>query len=413
MKPRRKKSRLAAAGLPALTPERAAVLAEQVARVKEALATGPGLETLQTLVTPRADDLAWDLHLLTELGKISHAEIPPLLAALFGQSPDKERRKALKRTLHLLKTKGVPVRDELFVRKNAAVSQEQPTSVLKAHLSPVFGTGERYVILEGPRQVLGGNFLLARLSDQNGMRECHLFSLTRRRREELLEEFRRQGLDTWAEAPPLYVLHLVEKALALTPDAEPSRDDYLPLRESLWRHVGRPDDAPALEELLPQMDPGERRAYLEQSRRLAADELFRSWLPGPKEIEPWLHKLKEAQDSPLILSETQQRLRQEGVLEDATAALYPQETLALWGRRLLEMAYFLDLLSRREEARAAQAAGEDLLTGERSRLRGENPFLQELVRQALALALEFLKPHEPEPQASPLVTPPTDFLLRR
>lgn len=413
MKDRQKKTRRAAAGLTPLDPEAAAALAEQVARLQEALAAGQSLETLQTLVTPRADDLAWDLHLLTELGKISHGEIPPLLAALFGQSPDKQRRKVLKRALHLLQTRGISVPGELFARKEAAISEAPVAGALQAQISSVFGNGERYVVLEGPREILGGNFLVARLSDEHGLRECHLFTLRRKQREELWEQLHSQGLEAWAAAPPGYVLRLLEEALALTPDGEPSRDAYLPLRETLWRHVGRPENAPALEELLPALSPGERSGYLEQSRRLAASELYRSWLPSPEAIVPWIEKLKEVEDSPLVLTEQQQRLRQEGVLDDATAALFPQKSRSLWGRRLLEMAYFLDLAGRSEEARAAQAAGEDLLSGERSTLRGENPFLQELVRYALMLAWEFLKQREPQPQVSPLAAPPLDSLIRR
>ncbi len=129
---------------------------------------------------------------------------------------------------------------------------------------------------------------------------------------------------------------------------------------------------------------------------------------------PWLEKLVETQNSPIVLSEQQQRLRQEGVLDDAAAALFPQETRSLWGRRLLEMAYFLDLSGRGEEARAAQAAGEDLLSRERSTFTGENPLLQDLVRYALMLAYEFVKQQKPQPEtASPLLVSPTDSLIRR
>jgi len=413
MKDRHKKTRRAAAHLPPLSFEKTAALQEQLTRLQEALATGQAQETLQDLVSSRPEDPSWDLHLIQELGKIPHADIPSLLAALFGQSPDKERHKAIKRALHALKTRGVTVPEAVLFREEAVSSATPESSALQAQVSSLFGNGERYVILEGPREILGGSLLVARLSDQHGLRECHLLTLKRKQREELWEHFHSQGLDAWAQAPPVYLLRLLEEALALTPDGEPSRDAYLPLRETLWRHLGRPEDAPALEEMLPPLTPADRRGYLEQSRKLATSELCRSWLPSPEEIVPWIDKLKEAQDSVLVLTEAQQRLRQEGVLDDATAALFPQEGRNQWGRRLLSMAYFLDLSGRGEEARAAQAAGEDLLSGERSTLTGENPFLQELVRYALMLAWEFFKQQEPQPQASPLLAPPTEPLIRR
>jgi hypothetical protein len=413
MKDRHKKSRRGGAILPPLSPDDAAALQENLARLQEALDAGTDPETLQNTIFPRPGDLAWDLRLIQGLGKIPHEGIPELLAALFGSSLDKERFKAIKKALHTLKTRGILVPAELFSREEAGCPGSFEAQALQAQISSIFGNGERYVILEGPREVLGGSLLVARLSDRHGLRECHLLTLKRKQRDELWQHFYSQGLDAWAEAPPAYALRLLEEALALTPDGEPNRDAYLPMRETLWRHLGRPDDAPPLEEMLPPLSPGERGGYLEQSRKLATSDLCRSWLPSPEEIVPWIEKLKAAQESVLVLTEAQQRLRQEGVLDDATAALFPQENRPLWGRRLLETAYFLDLSGRGEEARAAQAAGESLLSGERSALAGENPFLQELVRYALMLAWEFLKQQEPQPQTSPLLAPPTEPLIRR
>jgi hypothetical protein len=412
MNDRHKKSRRGGATLTPLAPGDAAALQETLARLQEALAAGADQESLHNLVTPRPDDLAWDLHLIQALGKIPQAGMPALLAALFKTSPDKERHKAVKKALHALKTRGVPVPAELFSRQEAEGTGTPGAAALQGRVSSILGNGERYVILEGPREILGGNLLVARLSDVHGIRECHLLVLTRKRREEFWQELSSQGLDAWAKTPPAYVLRLLEEALALTPDGEPSRDDYLPVRETLWHRLGRPEDTPALEEVLPPLSPAERGAYLEQSRKLAVSDLCRTFLPGPERIFPWIEKLKATQDSPLILSEQQQRLRQEGVLDAATATLFPKEQRALWGRRLLELAHFLDLSGRSEEARAAQAAGEDLIQGERSALAGENPFLQELVRYSLMLAWEFLQQQEPQPETSRLL-PPAEPLIRR
>jgi hypothetical protein len=413
MKERRPKPRRAAGGPPPLPPESAVALKDQVARLQEALAAGEDPATLSDLVSPCPGDLAWDLNLIDALGRIAHPGIPPLLATHFSASPDKERRKALKKALHLLKTRGVPVPADLFPREEAAGPQATAPPELQAQVSAIFGSGERYLILEGPREILGGNLLVARVNDQQGLRECHRLTLKRQQRQEFWEQFHSQGLDAWAAAPPIYVLRLLEEALAVTPDGEPGRDGYLPVRESLWHRLGRPGDAPALKDLLPPLAPEERGGWLEQSRRLATSELCRSWLPSPDDIVPWLDKLKAAQASVLVLSEQQQRQRQEGVLDEATAALFPRENRPRWGRRLLEMAYFLDLAGRPEEARAAQAAGEDLLPGEPSALAGENPFLQELVRYALMLAWEFFKQQDPASQPSGLVSPPREPLIRR
>ena len=105
-----------------------------------------------------------------------------------------------------------------------------------------------------------------------------------------------------------------------------------------------------------------------------------SFLPGPEEIAPWLTKLREVEDSPLVLSDQQKQVRLDGVLEEATRALYPVETRAVWARRLLTTAYYLHLTGRAEDARAIRAAAADLADPDRSALTGENLFLKSLVQ---------------------------------
>lgn len=413
MKDRRQKPRRAGTGLRPLPPEAALELKGQVARLTEALSTGAGPEALRDLATTRPEDAAWDLHLMQELEKARHAAVPALLAALFGKSPDKERQKALKRALHVLKTRGVPVADDLLPRKEPQGPIPQETPLFQGHLSPVFGHGESYVVLEAPRAILGGNFLVARVSDTYGFREFHLLNLNRRHREELWEQLRSEGVGRIAPAPPAYALRLLEEALALTPGGEPSRDDYLPLREALWRHLGRPEEAPTSDRLLPPPDPADRHAALGRSRDLVKTGFFGSWIPAFERIQPWLEKLKAAQESPLILTEQQQQQRRQSVQDDAIIALFPPETRSLWGRRLQKMSCFFYFLDRPEEARAAQAAGADLLSGEVSALTGENPFLQELVRQAVLLASELLRRQEGQSESSGLVAPSTTPLIWR
>ena len=158
------------------------------------------------------------------------------------------------------------------------------------------------------------------------------------------------------------------------------------MREKIFRHWGRPEAAPDLDQELPAPSPGEMPRLLEHCRELALDPLFLSLLPGPEEIAPWLAKLKEVEDSPLVLSDQQKRVRIDGVLDEATRALYPLETRADWGRRLLTTAYYLHLSGREEDSRAARAAAADLAAPDRSALAGENAFLKSLVQYAVRLA---------------------------
>ena len=166
---------------------------------------------LQAQVSPDPQDPDWDAHLIAALGALSHPAIPPLLAALFGQARDKIRRKALKKTLHRLKTRGVAMADDLLPKEEVSFGAPRPGAAT-VFVSPIFGIGESYVILEAPPEILGGNFLVARVSDQEGFKECVLLSLKRQQQAEVWGRFREQGLDQWFSPPPAYAVRLLEEA---------------------------------------------------------------------------------------------------------------------------------------------------------------------------------------------------------
>ncbi|MEW6657562.1 MAG: hypothetical protein AB1424_02755 [Thermodesulfobacteriota bacterium] len=407
-----KKTPAAASALPPLQADRAEALKDLTTQLAGALDAGRDLETMKEMAAGQTGDQNWDLHLIAALGSLAHPGVPGLLAALFGGSPDKPRRKALKKALHLLKTRGVPVAPDLLPREEAAPRRASGRAPALAYVSQVLGNGERYLILEGPKETLGANFLMARVSDQEGIQECHLLSLKSRQRQEFWDHFRQQGLAEWATPPPAYVVRLLEEADGLKPGAE-GGSRYRSLKSRIWQEWGRPEEAPDLEALLPSLSPPDQSRLLDQSRNLAQHPWFLSWLPGLDELTPWLNKIREIQESPLVLSEPQRQARVGDVVEEAVRALYPPESRERWRGRLLEMAYFLDLRGRQPEARLAQAAAQDLAAPPRGPLAGENPFLQALVWQSLRMAWEFLEKTQKEASSSPLLTPPGESLLIR
>jgi len=407
---RRKKVKGQSGATPSLAPEAEARLAGQVAAVVVALDAGADLAALTERLTPDPRDPQWDLHLMAAIGALGHPLIPALLAGLFGEATDKVRRKALKKTLHQLKSRGVAVPEDLLPREEVRLGAPRPGTVA-VFVTPIFGNGESYVILEGPPEVLRGNFLVSLVNDREGFRECVLLNIKRQRQAEFWEHFRKQGLGDLLSPPPAYAVAMLDAAYTAHSES-PGASQYGVLREKIFQYWGRPEAAPDLELTLPAVNPGEQARLLEESRKLALDPLFHSWLPGPEEIAPWLAKLQEVQDSPLVLSDQQKQVRIDAVLDEATSALYPSETRNDWGRRLLTMAYYLHLKGREEDSRTARAAAAELADPERSSLAGENPFLKGLVQFTLRLAWEAQQPKE-EASPSGLVAPPGEGLLIR
>jgi hypothetical protein len=394
-----------------LDPEARARLESQVAEVVRALETEDEPAALKTLVTSDGEDPEWDAHLMAALGALSHPAIPALLVALFGEARDKVRRKALKKTLHRLKTRGVAFSADLLPREEVSFGVPRPGAA-KVFVSPIFGIGESYVILEGPPEVMGGNFLVARVNDQEGFRECVLLSLKRQQQAEVWGRFREQGLDEWFSPPPAYAVAMLEQAYTRRPTASGAAQ-YGALREKIFRHWGRPEAAPDLDRELPAPAPAEMPRLLEHCRQLALDPLFHPFLPGPEEIAPWVRKIQEAEASPLVLSDQQKQLRRDGVLDDAVRALYPVESRVDWGRRLLTMAYYLHLSGRAEDSRALRAAAADLANPDRSSLTVENLFLKGLVQYALHLAHEMQQPRTPGTPSGLVAGPGDAGLIRR
>ncbi|MFZ5452356.1 MAG: hypothetical protein ACOZF2_10890 [Thermodesulfobacteriota bacterium] len=408
----KKAARSGALGLPPLTADAAARLQDLTAQAGAALEAGQDQESLGEMVAATTGDLSWDLHLLAALGSLAHPGVPGLLAALFGAAADKSRKKALKRALHLLKTKGVPVPEDLLPREEAKPRRSPGLGPTLAHLSQVMGNGECFVILEGPKEFLGGNFLVSRISDTAGFRECHLLTVKSRQHREFWDLFREQGLTDFASPPPAQAVRLLEEAQELNPNAE-GASRYRSLKPKIFQEWGRPEEAPALAALLPPFNPAEQSRLLDQSRSLALHPLFLTWLPGLEELTPWLEKLRDVQESRIVLNEQQRQARLEDVVEEAVRDLYPLKERHLWRGRLLAMAYFLDLRGQETEARWAQAVAQDLETATRSPLAGESPFFKALVWESLKLAREYLEKSGKEEASSPLLAPPTDPLLIR
>ena len=89
---------------------------------------------------------------------------------------------------------------------------------------------------------------------------------------------------------------------------------------------------------------------------------FQTWMPSLEELTPWVEKLQEIKESPLVLSEQQKQARGDALVDEATRALYPPETRPLWRRRLLAMAYYLALSQhplRHHPGRASHHRGAD------------------------------------------------------
>jgi hypothetical protein len=261
------------------------------------------------------------------------------------------------------------------------------------------------VILHLPRQGQSFNIFVALCNDVEGLKDTYAVLLSNKETKKYLESTRQDIPGELVDAPPAVVLKILEGAYEVNPDqSSEAVKNYLRVRSILHDRLGR-EQIPDLDTLLPPLENQE--LYLEQAKNLSVEEDFLSWLLDPEVLTPWLEKIREIENSPLVLTSEQKVARVERAVDEALQELYPPAQRRLLSRRLLEMAYYLERTGRPHLARQAQAAGQDL-ERQRSPLERENPFLLGLFMFPLRGMYDQEKePQTPQPQTQGRIL--TDF----
>ncbi|RLA90076.1 MAG: hypothetical protein DRG58_03345 [Deltaproteobacteria bacterium] len=387
-----------------------AALTELLERVKQTLAGGQGSEAiLEILASQPPGRLAWDLALIDQLARIPHPALPEALLGYFGPGLEKIRYKALKKAFHAWKSRQVPV-PALHPPKDTTPIRLPDTEPSEGYLSIIDGAGSRMVVLHLAKTGIDFNVVHALINDQQGLKDLFSLSLSKKRRRELLAEYSQQEVGQLVSVPPAYALKLIEEAYSHTTDQNLEGPAiYRRVREQLLARIDL-STAPELEDLLPKLEDSEIEAYLLKSQELILDDAFQRWMAAPEDLAPWLQKVHEVYDSPLVLSEDQTKNRVDAVIDQAVSDLFPLDQRPLLSRRLLEMAYFLDRSGRPEIARQAQATGIDLLR-RRVALQGESPFLLGLVLHPMSTIVNYLNELREAAEQSEVITAPSESLI--
>ncbi len=394
---------------PVVDPARREELARLLTQVQELLATGDAGKGVQALLaTVPPGDTAWDVALIAALGKIPQPAVARALHNHFSFCTDKTRRKALKKALHHFQAQGVVIPADVLKPAGSSLVRPLAAEPVTGYLSPMDGTGSRIIILHGSRERLGFSALTALVNDVRGIEDCFAATVNKKGFQELLAHAEENARGQLAVAAPAYCRHLLEEAYALAPESEGALH-YRAVRERLHQQPEL-QEAPDLEELLPALEAGAANAYVTEAQELVLDEVIGAWMPGADELEPWVPQMLEVLNSPLVLSEDQQKARFEDVIQQATRALYPQEQRLRLSRRFKETAYYYDRLGQADKARRAQAVGEDLQR-QRSELEGENPFLTALVSYPLSVLVEQSAGKPAAADKSSLLAPSSSSLL--
>jgi len=152
----------------------------------------------------------------------------------------------------------------------------------------------------------------------------------------------------------------------------------------------------------------EAAALVAASAALVEEPELRGWYPTPEAAAPFVARITEIRESPLLVSRAAQEERVREVLGHATGALFPPPVLR---RRLEGTAYVFAETGRPEAARRALAIARVL--GEPRRTALDVPLVAALVERALGALLAQSTARQEETRSGALVVTPGEFLRDR
>lgn len=308
-------------------------------------------------------DAAADLAIAARLGGIADDVSVALLQEL-GNSTDKLVQKEIKRSLYRLEQKGVAIPKEV---PPAPVRLAASAPVLEGYLSAVDNNGDQLVwVVRGDAS--GVLHLFAVVNELGGLKDLGLFETSRKSLRAARADMAEQHGIHMHEADWRYCDYSIDRAFRRSRErGDTSHGDLPGMRRRLTDAPVTPSAAP-IRSLLDIEEVRADSAARERSAQLMREPEVRQWLLPYDTIAPYLDEWKAILDSPIVLSEEQQRERLESLSDKLVREVFSGEERGAWVWRLETLAYVLHATKRVDEARAALAAALALETSDQGGL---------------------------------------------
>jgi hypothetical protein len=293
----------------------------------------------------------------------------------------KDVAKAARRALFRLQTQGILPSEQPATEQAApepARSASQSVKLLEARISSYDPRGTRAVSILAEKPFTGLINLFAIASDVDGLLDTELSSTTKKAFYARLENFTRQyGYIEFVPTPPDYANQVVYRS----GEANEKSDRPLPQDFSMWKSFGaEPPEAglepPIFGEL--NADDVRQRVPLEDTKELAHTE-FEAWAYDDDQLKEHTTRLDTARGGPLVLSDDAQKGREQGILDEATDAIFKDEELARANDRLQETAHFLFHQGHKEAAERCLRAALEIDAAPPH----AQPFLHEIISKSI------------------------------
>jgi len=308
---------------------------------------------------------------------------------------EKRVRKNIKRSLYRLKSKGIAV-EEIPPRREESILRPLQAEPPKGFGGGFDFLGQRFLLLVVPHAGRGWTVMQGVISDTEGLIDFSGEEMTRKGFKEFFEGVQAKSPFPLVEMEASYVGFLFLQAYQHSLEKKGTLPQAYLRSKSEIEGIKKDYERPLIYSFLQADAIADDERMLRRGGDLLKANLFNSWKIAEDSIRPYADEVWEAEESKIVLNQTQKEARFQWVYQKALSELFSGERRLLYKRRLEEMAYLLYKLGREEEARISLAVAIDL--EKPLNLIQPNPFLFQLVTQSIfALLAEAYEKRGKEP----------------
>ena len=303
---------------------------------------------------------------------------------------DKDIKKAVRRALFRLKSKGIRTDDfssgEAAEKVYKPIKKEEP----RCYLGPIDAMGNRAVIIHFFESGKGVDVGMGMASDQEGIQQFVFDQMSRKNARDLKAEL--EGMaGPFIEVPLSHGAMVLEHAFKLENAIHTDeRAEYLRLRPWLLQHTSVKDYSVNFDHITIL----DREITETELEKLFEHDLMLSWLAPFDVLKPFMIEMENVHQSPIIMTDPQRMQRIEELREKCIHSLFDAAGRKRFRKRLLEMAFFFLTSNERDYAQLSLAAAANIQ--EKASQFREQPVLGFFVDRSIAFYFELGNETAPE-----------------
>ena len=314
------------------------------------------------------------------LGDLPHMKAAKLLHRMLETGKEKKVKKLIKRSLYRLKSKGIAL-EEVLPDKESTLLRPLKAEPKEGYGSSIDFLGRRFLLLAIPHPGHGVSVIHGLVSDTQGLLNFYREEMTRKGFREFFKEVREKNPFPMVEMEPSYVGLLFTKAYQINfKKGKAAPEDYIRSKSEI-EQIKKEYERPLVYSFFRTEEMIEDERILRNGGDLLKADVFQHWIIEENLIQTYADKIWEAEESKILLNETQKEGRFQAIYQTALSELFSGERKVLYQRRLEEMAYLLLKLGREEEAKISLSVAIDL--GKPLNVIQPNPFLFQLVVKSI------------------------------